>query len=168
MEPPTQPVIRPFAPDEAPLYRDIRLEALRMNPEAFGASFEQESTHPLSFFAERVTSNVIFGGFQDGAVLGTAGFMIQSGLKRQHKGTLWGMYVRPEARGTGLARRLVTVVLDHARGHVQLVQLTVVAENATARRLYASLGFEAYGLEARSLHVSGRYLDEVLMVKTPV
>jgi RimJ/RimL family protein N-acetyltransferase len=168
MEPPTQPVIRPFAPDEAPLYRDIRLEALRMNPEAFGASFEQESTHPLSFFAERVTSNVIFGGFQDGAVLGTAGFMIQSGLKRQHKGTLWGMYVRPEARGTGLARRLVTVVLDHARGHVQLVQLTVVAENATARRLYASLGFEAYGMEARSLYVAGRYLDEVLMVKTPV
>jgi L-amino acid N-acyltransferase YncA len=42
----------------------------------------------------------------------------------------------------------------------------VFADNAFARRrLYASLGFTEYGIEAHSLKVEGRYLDEVPMVK---
>ena len=40
-------------------------------------------------------------------ILGLAGFMPETGLKRAHKGHLWGMYVRAEARGSGLSRRLV-------------------------------------------------------------
>ena len=170
-------IIRPLRVDEAALYRDIRLEALRTHPEAFGASFEQEAARPLGFFAERlsgqegmtgptgISGNVIFGGFQDAAVLAIAGFIVQSGLKREHKGTLWGMYVRPEARGTGLASLLVEAVLDHARDRVELIQLSVIADNVIARRLYASLGFEPYGIEERALKVEGRYLDEVLMAK---
>jgi RimJ/RimL family protein N-acetyltransferase len=157
--------IRPIRPDEAELYRDIRLEALRLHPEAFGTSYETESAEPLGFFTGRLTSNVIFGGFRDQVLLGTAGFMPQAGAKRVHKAVLWGMYVRRTARGTGLARGLVEAVIDHARERVVLVQLSVVSDNLVARRLYGSLGFEPYGVEARSLKVDGQYLDEVLMVK---
>ena len=53
--------IRPLRVDEAELYRDIRLEALRLHPEAFGASFETEAAQPLAFFQGRLTGNVIFG-----------------------------------------------------------------------------------------------------------
>ena len=91
--------------------------------------------------------------------------MPQAGAKRAHKAVLWGMYVRRTARGTGLARGLVEAVIDHARERAVLVQLSVVSDNLVARRLYGSLGFEPYGVEARSLKVDGRYLDEVLMVK---
>jgi ribosomal protein S18 acetylase RimI-like enzyme len=157
--------IRPFRPDEAAQYREIRLEGLRLHPEAFGAAFEQESTEPLPWFTARLTSSVVFAGFQDQAVLGTAGFMPETGLKRAHKAHLWGMYVRQNARGTGLARLLVQAVLDHAQDRVELIQLSVVANNATARRLYASHGFEPYGLEHHALRVDGRYFDEVHMVK---
>jgi len=73
--------------------------------------------------------------------------------------------VRAEARGTGLARRLVAAVLEHAAARVELIQLSVVLGNAPARRLYESFGFEAYGIEARSLRVAGVYHDEVLMAK---
>jgi RimJ/RimL family protein N-acetyltransferase len=159
--------IRPLLAEEAGLYREIRLEALRAHPEAFGASFENEAAQKLEFFAGRLAGNVIFGGFQDRTLLGTAGFMPQAGAKREHKAVLWGMYVRPAGRGTGLARLLVQSVLDHARGRVELVQLSVVAENSVARRLYASLGFEPYGIEAHSLKVDGQYHDEVLMVRMP-
>jgi len=57
------------------------------------------------------------------------------------------MYVRPDARGTGIGRRLVEAVLDLARQRVELIQLAVVQDNEQARRLYASLGFLEYGLE---------------------
>jgi RimJ/RimL family protein N-acetyltransferase len=159
--------IRPLRPDEATVWREIRLEGLRLHPEAFGASYEDELARPESFFAERLTGNTIFGGFQDQALLGTAGFMLQPGAKRAHKGLLWGMYVRQAARGSGLSRRLVEAVLDHARERVDLIQLSVVADNPAARRLYTSLGFAPYGIEERALRLGERYLDEVLMVKRP-
>ena len=159
--------IRPFRPDEAALYREIRLEGLRMHPEAFGSAFEQEEARPLDFFRERLETNVIFAGFLGEEPLGTAGFTVQAGVKRAHKGMLWGMYVRPAARGTGLARLLVETVLAHARERVELIELSVVAENRVAYRLYASLGFEPYGLERRALKIDGRYWDEALMVKMP-
>lgn len=55
--------------------------------------------------------------------------------------------------------------IEHAgamRG-VRTVQLSVTANNAAARQLYASLGFEEYGLEREALCVNGELYDEVLM-----
>jgi ribosomal protein S18 acetylase RimI-like enzyme len=75
------------------------------------------------------------------------------------------MYVRSAARGTGLARLLVEAVLEHARERVELIQLSVGSGNVPARRLYASLGFEPFGIEERALKVGDRYLDDVYMVK---
>jgi ribosomal protein S18 acetylase RimI-like enzyme len=158
-------VIRPLRPDEPALYREIRLEALRLHPEAFGSSFEDEAARPVTFFEQRLTGNTIFGGFRDRELLGTAGFMPDSGVKRAHKGHLWGMYVRSAARGTGLARLLVEAVLEHARERVELIQLSVGSGNVPARRLYVSLGFEPFGIEERALKVGDRYLDDVYMVK---
>ena len=157
--------IRPLRPDEAESWRALRLEALRLHPEAFGASFEAESAQPLEFFAARLAGGVTFGGFMDQELAGSVGFLVQAGAKRQHKGMLWGMYVRQSARGTGLARGLIEAVLTHAHGRVELIQLTVVADNRIARRLYGSFGFEPYGIEPHALKVAGRYLDDVLMAK---
>ena len=158
-------LVRPLRADEAALYRDIRLEALRLHPEAFGSAFEQEAAEPRSFFEQRLTANTIFAGFRGQEVLGVAGFMPETGLKRAHKGHLWGMYVRSAARGTGLARQLVEAVLGFAQERVELVQLSVVKGNVPAHRLYVALGFAPYGLEERALKVDGQYLDEVHMVK---
>ncbi len=159
------PSIRPLRPDEPELYREIRLEALRLHPEAFGASFEEESARPLAFFTQRLTANTVFGGFLGQKLMGTAGFMRQAGAKSIHKSHLWGMYVRQAARGSGLARLLVDAVLDHATRHAELIQLSVAADNLPAQRLYTAAGFQPYGLEVRSLKVDGCYLDEVLMAK---
>jgi RimJ/RimL family protein N-acetyltransferase len=157
--------IHPLRPGEPDQYREIRLEALRLHPEAFGASFDDEAARPLAFFEQLLTANTIFGGYVDDALMGTAGFMPETSAKRLHKSHLWGMYVRRAARGTGLAHHLVDAVLNHAKSHAELIQLSVVSDNFAAQRLYASAGFTPYGVEARSLKVDGRYLDEVLMVK---
>ena len=44
------PQIRCLQPADAALYREIRLEALQKNPEAFGSTFEKENAQPLSWF----------------------------------------------------------------------------------------------------------------------
>jgi RimJ/RimL family protein N-acetyltransferase len=154
-----------LTPADAARFRDIRLEALQQNPEAFGSSFEWENDQSLAWFEERIAQSDIFGAFVDGDLVGTAGFRVQDGPKRSHKGLLWGMYVRPTARHSGLGRRLVEAVVSHASERVELLQLTVVSENRTARQLYAGLGFVEYGYEKKALKHDGRYYDEVLMVR---
>ncbi len=75
------------------------------------------------------------------------------------------MYVRPDSRNAGLGRRLAEAVIEFARPRVELIQLAVVSDNVTARRLYAGLGFAEYGIERNALKQDGRYYDEVLMAK---
>jgi GNAT superfamily N-acetyltransferase len=124
--------IRRLEPADAALYREIRLEALQRNPEAFGSTFERENAQPLSWFEAAISRADIFGGFLDGRLTGIAGFAVQEGTKQAHKGLLWAMYVRSTARKSGLGTMLVAAVLDHARGRVEMVQLTVVSENEAA------------------------------------
>ena len=88
-------------------FRSIQLESLQQNPEAFGSTFEKELNEPCMYFVERFDRNVLFGGFVRGRLLGIVGFYPLEGTKLAHKGVLWGMYIWPEARGTGLATALV-------------------------------------------------------------
>jgi ribosomal protein S18 acetylase RimI-like enzyme len=157
--------IRRLTADDAELFRDIRLEALRCNPEAFGSTFEAESVKPLSWFSGRLGGSQVLGAFHARTLLGVASLIIQQSAKMAHKGVLVGMYVRPEVRRTGIGRRLVEAVIDTASRHVELIQLTVVTDNEAARRLYASLGFVEYGLEKKALKQGDRYYDEILMAK---
>jgi ribosomal protein S18 acetylase RimI-like enzyme len=157
--------VRRLSPADAALFRDIRLEGLSQDPDAFGSTFEDESPQPMSFFAERLAGAAVFAAFRGAELLGVVGFYVQPGPKHRHKGTLWGMYVRPGARGSGVGARLVEAVVEHARGRVELVQLRVISENLAARRLYSRFGFEEYGLEKHGAKYRGRYHDDVLMAK---
>jgi tRNA pseudouridine32 synthase/23S rRNA pseudouridine746 synthase/23S rRNA pseudouridine1911/1915/1917 synthase len=162
--------VRRLLPAEAGLYRDIRLEALKREPEAFGSTFAAENAEPLAWFADRlgssaVCSSAVYGAFAGSDLLGVAGFFVRQGLKEAHKGVLWGMYVRPWTRRAGVGRLLVEAVIDHARQCVELIQLSVVSGNERARHLYASLGFVEYGIEKNALKQDERYWDEVLMAK---
>jgi ribosomal protein S18 acetylase RimI-like enzyme len=54
-----------------------------------------------------------------------------------------------------LGKYLSQAVLDHARGRVEMVQLTVVSENEAARRLYEAMGFVEYGLKSEPSSMTG-------------
>ena len=165
---PTGNSIRLLHAADAALFREIRLEALRSSPEAFGSTFEAEAAQPLSLFSERLESGAImFGAFRGSEtgseIVGIAGLRLNQSTKEAHKGLLVSMYVRPEARNSGVGQHLVETILEYARGRVELVQLSVVRENQPALRLYSRLGFVEYGVERNALKQDGRYFDEVLM-----
>lgn len=156
--------IRRLTTPDAALYREIRLEALQKNPEAFGSTFEKENAQPLAWFEAVVEGADVFGAFDREMLVGIAGYRAQE-AKRAHTAVLWSMYVQSTSRSAGVGTKLVAAVLDHARGRVEQVNLTVVSENHAARRLYAALGFVEYGCEKQALKQDGRYFDEVFMVR---
>jgi ribosomal protein S18 acetylase RimI-like enzyme len=157
-------MVRLLQPEDAAAWRDLRLHGLAHNPQAFGASLAEEQDLPLDWFAERLGSTPVFGAADaTGVMTGTVGLGFMRGEKVRHKGFLWGMYVRPEARGAGLGRALLQAAIAHATGRVEQLRLDVVTDNTAALALYRSVGFIAYGTEPRALKLGQDYLDEVLM-----
>ena len=155
--------IRQLTPADAESFRELRLEGLRLNPEAFGSTYEFEKDQPLTRYTGWLTNSTVFGAFQNSHLIGTASFTQLSGLKDSHKGLLRAMYVRPTHRRSGAGRQLVQAVIATARQKVEQVQLAVVSDNQPALRLYQTLGFRQYGLEPRALKHNGIYSDEILM-----
>ena len=157
--------IRALTEQDAGIFRAIRLEGLEQNPDQFRVALADEAGHDLSWFAGRIASATVFGAFRGNELIGVAGFAMLSGQKLSHKGLLWGMYVRGNARGMGAGRALVARVVEFAAGKVETLQLTVAAPNDTARKLYEAMGFETYAIEPGSLKQNGRYVDELLMAR---
>jgi RimJ/RimL family protein N-acetyltransferase len=156
-------VIRRLTAADAECYRALRLTGLCDCPEAFGASYEDETSKPVGWFADRLEANVVFGAWQDVSILvAIAGLRLQPG-KSSHNAQLWGMFVSQEARRAGLATALLAQLTRHAAGAIEEIRLSVVTTNAEAVRLYAKAGFSVYGLERRALKIDGRYYDELLM-----
>jgi ribosomal protein S18 acetylase RimI-like enzyme len=158
-------VARRLREGDAADFRDIRLMGLREAPEAFGSTYEAESGRSVPDFATTLTRGHVGGVHVDGALLGVAGFYVLDGTKTSHRGNIWGVYVRPESRGTGVGRALLEHLIAEAAIKVEQLHLSVVTENAAAIGLYERLGFRIYGTEPRSLLVDGRYYDEHLMVR---
>ena len=126
--------------EDAALYKGLRVEGLDESPEAFGASYSDR-----------------------GSLVGIAGLRIPKQEKLKHKATLWGMYIKPEARGNGLAKQILLQIIEIAKETTEKILLTVVVSNASAITLYENLGFTEYGREPRALKIQDHYYNEMLM-----
>lgn len=161
--------IRILTAADAEAFRTLRLDALRLAPEAFGAAHEDEAGLPLRSFADRLAPpapGAVFGAWDGAALVGMTGLRVDPRAKMGHKGLVWGVFVRPEARGQKLSARLLDAVVAHARAAgLELLQLTVVTSNAAARGIYDAAGFRIYGVERHALRLGpGRFVDEELRV----
>lgn len=157
-------LVRQLVVADAAAFRDIRLEMLQVNPEAYGSTYEAESGRTVERFGEMLARSFVAGAFVDGQLAGVAGFYVLDGPKVRHRGNIWGVYVRKAFRGRGVGHAVMSESLRHARTLVQQVHLSVIAENDAAHGLYERLGFVVYGTEPRALKVGTRYYDEHLMV----
>ena len=163
------PVIRRLEPADAAMFHALRLRGLREAPTAFGSSYEEECDRPVAEVAERMAKNTggfILGAFDGDTLVGTVGMQREAPLKRRHKLVLWGMYVAPDARGSGVGRKLVDEALRQgfALPGIRQVILGVNAANAPALALYTAAGFTPFGLERGCMIVDGVLEDEVHMV----
>jgi RimJ/RimL family protein N-acetyltransferase len=172
--------IRPTREADAVAFRELRLEALRTHPEVFGADYDESLARPIEFWQERVrdgagsdlgityvavpSSRLRPGA--DGALVGMTGIYRDNHRKMRHSGMIWGVYVLPEWRGTGIAGALIEACVVWAREHgLRLVKLSVVTTNAAAIRRYVRCGFSVYGVEPEVIYYNGVYYDELLMIR---
>jgi ribosomal protein S18 acetylase RimI-like enzyme len=153
----------PLGPVHLDSLMPLRLEALRDHPETFGVDLSEETPEEMKRLIGRHPS-VTLGGFSGETLVGTAGLDVGRRVKQRHKGHIYGVYVTPRFRRSGLSHALMVGLIEHAR-RVGLLRLTlsVTVGNDVARRLYEGFGFRSYGIEPGSLSVAGRLYDEELM-----
>lgn len=161
--------IRKLSAADAAIYRKLRLEALKLNGDAFSSSLEDAEKAPV----EKTESNLAnvhattLGAFLDGQLVGNVTLSKETGKKTMHRAWVVGVYVTPAARGKGVAHLLMDKLIQAAResSEIEQLRLGVSTGNSAALNLYRSLGFLKYGTEVRSLKIGDRYIDEELMVK---
>ncbi|WP_042301633.1 GNAT family N-acetyltransferase [Paraburkholderia kururiensis] len=160
--------IRLLNPNDALSFQSLRLRALTEAPTSFASSYEEEVDRSIDVIQNQLATRDdrgIFGALDGERLVGVAGLGRENLRKLSHKAFLWGVYVAPDMRGSGISRRLITKALDFAKSvpGVTQVNLTANAKSTAAIKVYASLGFQEFGLERHSLMVGGDVYDEVHM-----
>ncbi|MER6614706.1 GNAT family N-acetyltransferase [Streptomyces xantholiticus] len=161
-------IVRRVRAEEWAKARDLRLEALRdpLAPIAFYESYEQALEKPDSHWQERTSSAAagvdvvqFVAEAADGRWDGTASVLVE------HKGSarigkpaqveqthVVGVFVRQEARGSGLAEGLFRAALEWSWAldspPVERVRLLFHSDNARAAALYRKVGFVPSGASA--------------------
>ena len=157
--------IRLLSAADAAAFCALRLRAILDTPSAFSSSREDELARTPEEHAQRIAGGPMqraFGAFDGERMVGFAGLRREALQQLSHKALLWGVFVESEHRGRGVARRLVAACIGQAERDPAIlqVQLSVNAENNSARQLYESLGFIRYGTEPRSMRVGDIFYDE--------
>jgi len=138
-------------PDDWERVRALRLAALAGAPDAFGSTLSREAPQPASWWRGRLaaTDRVTLLAVSDrgDATMVDAGMV--AGGPHDEGGTdagLYGMWVAPEHRGTGVSTALIQRVIDWARasGYRRML-LDVADQNRTAIACYERNGFRPTG-----------------------
>lgn len=160
--------LRVASANDAAIYRTIRLAALANAPDAFGTQYANVAERPLAHWANVIRSMAFLVlAMDEETVVGTAsgGDFIEPGV--QSLG-LFGMYVEPARRGTGVADDLVRAVARwaHDRGGEDL-RLHVTEGNDRAIAFYRRLGF-AETERWRAMPRDHRVILREMMVPLPL
>jgi len=165
--------IRKLTIEDAEAFREIRIEMCERHPEAFGQTPEEVAAMPDDKCLEWWTPSDVFpekfvlAAFEGDRIVATAAFKREDSAKERHRGWIWSVYVRPEARGQGLSKQLMQQLIDEARKMegLEILSLVVALTQTSARTLYTVLGFFTTGLILHGYKLpDGRYIDHEEMM----
>ena len=82
--------------------------------------------------------------------------------KLRHKGILFRMYVSNEFRGNGIAKKLISELINRVKKlkSIEQINLTVISNNENAKKLYENFGFKTFGSEKNAIKWKGKYFTE--------
>ncbi|UWQ94599.1 GNAT family N-acetyltransferase [Rhodobacteraceae bacterium M385] len=158
-------VARALEPGDLPALSALRLEGIRLFPQAFllSEAEAQASDAPLRRWIE---SGTVFGLFDGDRLIGFAGLSRQGNALSAHRASLGPFYVTPDAQGAGAADRLMDHLVATAKDqNATQLELYVAAANLRARAFYTRHGFATSGRLPAAVIQNGTPQDDLLMVR---
>jgi ribosomal protein S18 acetylase RimI-like enzyme len=144
--------VDPITPQNALVFKAVRLRALRDDPHAFGSTYANESQLTDADWVNRAARwngerSILYLAMDDGVACGIAGTHLdQDDATRAH---LISMWTAPQYRQRGVGRLLVNEVLGWGRLRgAHTLQLMVTSPNHPAILFYQRLNFTFTGRTA--------------------
>lgn len=134
--------IRSATADDWSEYRQIRLRMLAEAPDAYGSRHADEVRFDEARWREWAANPLLSLAYADAGLVGTA-----TGLAQPDGDVaVVAMYVVPDARGQGVAERLLDALAVAARERgARRLTLHVTGDNRAATRCYTRYGFTRTG-----------------------
>lgn len=132
--------VRTLAEDEWEQYRSVRLSALEESPDAFAATLEEERGYGEELWRDRMRRSQRLVAEREGQPVGVASLGQHS--ENERVAELFGLWVAPAARGTGVASQLVQAGADAARAQRRThLAYWVSTDNGRAVAFASGFGF---------------------------
>ncbi len=152
-----------LTPERWPEYKELRLTALRTDPDAFGATYASSLARPDEWWqgvleaAEIDPNRTVLFAEVGGELVGLAG-----AYPEQEAGCVdvTQMFVRPEHRGKGIGRALLKAVVEEVKA--EKIRLCVNSDFPAAVALYKDFGFEVIA-ESEGVRSDGSRFPEYFM-----
>lgn len=158
-----------LAPEDWEQFRTLRLEALRLEPQAFGSTYADQVNQPPDFWEGRLRK--VLASDNDGLrfacldqrLVGMIGWFREP---RASSAIIVGTYVSRFARGSGVATALLDAILQDlcARDGIDTATLTVNRAQTAAVALYEKFGF-SISAETNELLGDGKHHATLQMQK---
>lgn len=153
-------------------YKDLRLEALKLEPQAFAMEYSKEANRPDADWIDRLKPKYqaamkLFLEV-DGALAGIIGSFCDE--NDPHTAIIILVYVKKEYRGLGLGKAMLRELLDKLSklSEINKFQLSVTATQIPAIKTYESLGFKEISCKKNEVLFECKYYDEIVMEKPNV
>jgi len=162
-------VIRKLQPHESNIYREIRLACLKNASAYFGSTYEEEILNPKlkfeTFIENDSSDHFIFGAFDAEKLIGITGFTRMNRKRDQHRGELVQVYLDANYRGQNIGEKLIRSVVEYTftMDGLEQIQLSAVASNQSAIKLYEKVGFRTFGVQPSYFKVGNEYVDQQFM-----
>ena len=153
--------------------RELRLEALKESPLAFGSSYDEEIERSEEEWKEYILrpliNDYIYAQYakMDGKIVGSIGAYIEPLEKTAHIAYTTGFYVTKGLQGEGIGPLLLDVLIEKLsqRPGIRKLQLQVAVTQEPAIKLYKDKGFVEVGRLKDDIHYDGEFYDALIMEK---
>lgn len=155
----TEITVRRLSEEDWVEYREVRLRALRESPEAFVASAEEEGEFDEERWRDRMRRSQRLLAQREQEAVGVASVGTE-GTEQDTVGELFGLWVHPEQRGSGVARRLLEAAARTAReDSLNHLVYWVGTDNGRAVAFASSFGFRPTD-NRRPMQIHGVDVDD--------
>lgn len=180
-------IVRSVRQEDWPKVKALRLDALRdpVAHLAFHDTHELAAARPDDFWQDRAagaaegkTTRQFIAEAADGRWLGMVSVLVErpgvetffGDVPEVSQTHIVGVFVRPEARGTGLAEELFQAAVEWSWSltdpPVERVRLFVHEDNARAEAMYGKVGFKRTGLSVPAAATPTRSDNELALLRS--
>lgn len=161
--------IRQIGKSEWEEFREIRLKALKSDPEVFGSHYEREVNKSKQDWKEwaGAENQGLFLIYDDEYLIGMTGIFVPQDTVEKTKAVLWGSWLEPEYRRKGISDLMYKARIEWAKQKPELKRIEVSHRESNLASKYANQkhGFKLVKEEDKIWHDGRKEKDVIYELK---